>query len=82
MAPYIVDISPREESDARSKFHGSDFQKFIHNDLVKRINENRTMLEVADISDVPKIQAAIAELKTLVEIIHANDSESIKKIYG
>ena len=53
----------------------------LHNFLVLRIEESRNRLETANPSDVPAIQAAIREAKTLLSEVHAHDPEAVIKLY-
>ncbi len=78
----IVDISSNEDSLARQRFCGSDFQRFLHNDLVTKLAEARVKLEEAEPDDVAKLQAAIRELKSVLSIIHGKDSQEVKKLYA
>ncbi len=54
----------------------------LHNFLVLRIEESRNRLETAAPSEVPAIQAALREARTLLGEIHAHDPESVTKLYG
>lgn len=82
MDAQLVDITVNEESDARKRFRGSNFQKVLHNDCVKRLAGLRIELENSGLPEFQRIQGKIQEIKSVLELIHAGDSEEIKKIYG
>jgi len=78
----LVEVSPEEQQWARNEFPGSRPQRVLHNFLVLRIEESRNRLETAAPSEVPAIQAALREARTLLGEIHAHDPESVTKLYG
>ncbi len=77
----LVKIDSNNEGKAWQQFPGSEIQKSLHNDLVKRIEQGRTALEGVSPEELARMQGELRAYRNLLTFIHSKDSKEIKEIY-
>lgn len=70
----LMEINPDDEARAWELFPNSPMQRAMNNFLVKEMTEKRQQVDRMAASDLPKVQAELAALKSLLGFIHRKNS--------
>ncbi len=71
----FVEITPLQTAEVWAQFPSSPAQRVFHNELVKKILEDRDQLEKCTPGEVMAIQQRILARRELLGFLHRNDKE-------
>lgn len=72
----LMEITPAEEARMWSYLPNHPLQSILHNELVKRINEDREKLETCGADALSDLQSNIRVRKTLLVFLHQKDPKA------
>lgn len=76
------EIHPDDERRAWLNFPGSDFQKVLHNEFLKRIEEGQRKLENVMPQELLDAQGVVKTYRAILALIHSKDPTHIREFYA
>lgn len=71
-----------EINTAWSYFPGSPMQFVFHKFMEARLKGTRSQLETCQAADLAKLQGQVAEIKSLMDLLHSKDPAQVKALYA
>ena len=78
----LVDTSEEQLARYKEQFPGSVHQRVLHNAVLAGIIDVQSKLETVRSEELLRMQGQITEMRRMLAVLHANDTDQHKKYYA